>query len=344
MIPGMWSIILFLSAALVIGVIGPRLAALAETLAIRTGLGQAMSGAILLGAATSISGITTSVSAAIDGHAELSMANAIGGIAAQTVFLAIADITYTKANLEHAAASPTNILQGALLIGLVSFILLAMVGPDWTILWVHPATLLLFAGYVFGMRIAYRSHREPMWRPMRTRFTQREDAEEGADDDRRSTARLFVAFFICAGVLAVAGWLLARTGFNIAAMTGLGQTVVGGLFTALATSLPELVTTLAAVRRGAIALAVGDIIGGNAFDTLFAAVSDLFYLEGSIYHDVSTREMFLGGLAILLNAVLIMGLVRREKMGIAKIGFESFFILVMYAAGFLTVALTGAGR
>jgi Ca2+/Na+ antiporter len=43
------------------------------------------------------------------------------------------------------------------------------------------------------------------------------------------------------------------------------------------TSLPELVTTLAAVRRGALQLAVGGIIGGNTFDTLFLTISDVGY-------------------------------------------------------------------
>ena len=52
------------------------------------------------------------------------------------------------------------------------------------------------------------------------------------------------------------------------------------LMTAVATSLPELVTTLAAVRRGAAQLAVGGIIGGNAFDVLFLSASDVAYRDG----------------------------------------------------------------
>lgn len=38
-------------------------------------------------------------------------------------------------------------------------------------------------------------------------------------------------------------------------------------------------------------------------------------------------------LAILMSAVLIMGLIRREKLGPARIGFESSAILVLYGAG-----------
>ena len=57
----------------------------------------------------------------------------------------------------------------------------------------------------------------------------------------------------------------------IAEKTGISQTVVGGYFTAVATSIPELVTTIAAVRRGALTLAVGGIVGGNMFDMVFIA-------------------------------------------------------------------------
>jgi cation:H+ antiporter len=55
--------------------------------------------------------------------------------------------------------------------------------------------------------------------------------------------------------------------------------VVGGLFTAVSTSLPELVTSVAAVQQGALTLAVGGIIGGNSFDVMFVAFADIAYRE-----------------------------------------------------------------
>lgn len=83
------SIVLFVGAAVAIGLIGTRLTGVADTLADRTGLGEALVGAVLLGASTSLSGIVTSVTAAYVGSAELAISNAVGGIAAQTVFLAV---------------------------------------------------------------------------------------------------------------------------------------------------------------------------------------------------------------------------------------------------------------
>ena len=67
-----------------------------------------------LGSSTSLSGIVTTINAASQSYVELAISNAVGGIAAQTAFLAIANIFYRKANLEHAAASIANIIQGTL--------------------------------------------------------------------------------------------------------------------------------------------------------------------------------------------------------------------------------------
>ena len=54
----------------------------------RTGLGEAVVGGVLLGAATSFSGTIVSLTAALDGRASLAFSNGIGGIAAQTAFKA----------------------------------------------------------------------------------------------------------------------------------------------------------------------------------------------------------------------------------------------------------------
>jgi cation:H+ antiporter len=90
------------------------------------------------------------------------------------------------------------------------------------------------------------------------------------------------------------------------------------------------VTALAAVRRGALNLAVGDVIGGNSFEVLFLAAADPFYRAGSIYHQFATENVFTAVLAILMTGVLLLGMLRRERHGIAGIGFESALVLALY--------------
>ncbi|MEC4717690.1 hypothetical protein RY831_00845 [Noviherbaspirillum sp. CPCC 100848] len=102
------------------------------------------------------------------------------------------------------------------------------------------------------------------------------------------------------------------------------------------TSLPELVTTIAAVHRGALILAVSDIVGGNFFDALFVAAADRVFLGGSVYHaaGIGASEEFLTILAILLNLVLLPGLLFRQRSGPGNIGLESLLMLVIYVSGF----------
>lgn len=88
---------------------------------------------------------------------------------------------------------------------------------------------------------------------------------------------------------------------------------------------------LTAVRRGALTLAVSDILGGNTFDVLFLSVSDAFYLEGSIFDALGQHDLLWAAVAMLMAAVLQMGLLRRERHGIGNIGFESVTVLLLYA-------------
>ena len=323
---------LFLLAAGVIAIAGTKLARVADRLADATRLGEAIVGAILLGGSTSLSGIVTSVVAASSGHPNLAVSNALGGIAAQTAFLGIADIAYRKANLEYAAASLATIVQGTILIALLAIPLMAMAAPPVAAFNVHPASVLIPLAYVFGLRISSEVREFPMWKPELT--PEKADEEESDRAEQENVFKLGLYFGALAVIIAAAGYLVAQSGIKISVQTGLSESVVGGLFTALSNSLPELVTSVAAVRQGALTLAVSGVIGGNTFDVLLIAVSDLAYRQGSIYQAITQQQIFVVALTILMTGIILLGLLRREKYGIGKIGFESFLVLVLYLGGF----------
>lgn len=326
-----YSVVLFALCALVIAVTGTRISAIVDALADRTGLGEAVAGAICLGAATSLSGAVLSVTAAANGQAELAISNAIGGIAVQTAFLAVADITYRRANLEHAAASIANLAQCGLLLGMLSILLVGRYAPAFTLWSVHPVTPLLILAYGAGVVLIRSIEALPMWTPAMTRETRRDTPD--SDSEEPSLLSLWWQFAMLAGTLATMGWVAEGAASNIASATGLNQTVVGVLLTAVATSLPELVTTIAAVQRGALQLAVGGIIGGNAYDCLFVAASDVAYRDGSIYHAIPDRSLLWIALSMTMATVLLLGLIRRQREGLGGIGFESVMVLLLYIAG-----------
>lgn len=329
----------FLAATGVITIAGIMLSQVADRLADRTGLGEAMMGALLLGGSTSLSGVVVSISAAWQGEAQLAISNAVGGIAAQTAFLAVADMVYRQANLEHAAASLVNILFGTLVIALLGGLLVATASPDWTLFGIHPVTPILFVSYLGGLQLAKNSRNVPMWEPRQTSETREDKADEPPPGERLSV--LWIRFCILAVVLALSGWVVAQTGMGIARQTGLSGSLVGYLFTAVATSTPELATTIAAVRNRALTLAIGGILGGNAFDVMFAVSADVAYREGSVYHEMASGEVFMTSLVIVMTAVLVLGMLSRQKDGIGRIGFESALILALYIASVAIMALSG---
>ncbi|WP_345942028.1 hypothetical protein [Cereibacter changlensis] len=148
--------------ALVVLLSGLRLTAIADRLADRTGLGEAIVGGVLLGAATSLSGTIVSITAALDGRASLAFSNSVGGIAAQTVFLAVADMFYRRTNLEHAAADLGNVFQGLILIVLLGLPFAALTTPEVTLWAVHPVSFAIPLVYVLGLVANRQIQQAPM--------------------------------------------------------------------------------------------------------------------------------------------------------------------------------------
>jgi cation:H+ antiporter len=190
----------------------------------------------------------------------------------------------------------------------------------------------MFLAYAWGVRFCHAEKEDPMWRPRLTRETV-QDLPDESSKDRKTKGLLWVQFFILVILLAFSGYLLEKSGVALAKAWGIRTVILGTFLTAVITSLPELVITFAAVKRGALTLAVGGIVGGNSFDVLFLGFSDLAYREGSIYHTLSSDQLSYLGLTILMNAVLLMGLIRREKSGPANIGTESLLIGILYIFG-----------
>lgn len=330
-------IAVLLAAAGTIVLVAPRMVQTADRLADVTGLGEALVGAVFVGIATSLPDAVATLTPALAGLPDLAVGNALGGVLGQTAFLAVADIAYRRANLEHAAASLANLMQGTLLVTLLAVVLVALHTPDVAVLGVHPATILLPIVYGYGLRVVNEAEDAPMWRPTQTDET-REDVPDDEEYDG-GVARLWGRFAVFGLVLATAGFFLGRSGEALVAVAGLGESFVGVFITGVGSSLAELVVSISAVRAGALTLAVGNVIGGNTFDTMLLGLADIGYREGSVYAVVSGEQSAIVGAGIFMTAVLLLGLLRRERHGLGNIGIESSVVLVAYL-GVLALLVT----
>lgn len=332
------AVLVFLAGGLVTVCGSVRLAALGDVLSNRTGWGEAMFGAVFFGLFTSLSGIVMTAVSAAGGYGELAYSNAVGGVAAQTVAIALADLSYRRSNLEHAAASLPTVLFGCLLIALLSVTLMGSFVPATTLGPVHPATLAIVVVYGIGIHLVRRSAEQPMWRAVRTVQTRDDTPDPNAAPARRMRG-LWAEFAAIGVVVGLGGAVVAWAAQRIMTETGLSEGFVGAVLMGAINALPETVTAIAAVRRGALTLAVAAVLGGNALDVLNVAVGDAFYASGSIYHAASADSLFLTGASILMTVIVTGGLLVRQHHGPAKIGFEGIGLGVVYGVTVLVLAL-----
>jgi cation:H+ antiporter len=307
-----------------VAVLAAAAAAVAFAGTLLAGVVDVFAGARFVGGATSLPGIIASVSTAAQRHPGLAIGNALDGLTMQTIFLAVADLFCRRAKLEHAAASTVGLAQGTLLVALLALSMLAANGPEVTLLGFHPVTPLLFSACGAGRWLLTAIREYPMWSPVMTPATQAEEVggDNGVGNERTEkgedlavgpyrdnpTGRLCLLFALYAGITGAAGYAVGEASIALVGKTGLSETVVGTVFIAATNSLPELVTAVAAVCAGAVSLAVGDVISGNAFEVLFLAAADVAYRDGSLYHCFEASNAFTAAMAILMTGVLLLGM------------------------------------
>jgi cation:H+ antiporter len=145
------------------------------------------------------------------------------------------------------------------------------------------------------------------------------------------TRRALLRFAVAAAVVLVAAPGLAWSAQGIATVTGLGDTFVGTWLVGLATSLPELVASLAAVRLGAFDLAVGNLFGSNAINMALLLPLDLAQ-PGSLFAALDPAHAISALFAIVLMSLGLAAVVYRAERRFAMLEPDSLLILVAYGA------------
>ncbi|MFB6398099.1 sodium:calcium antiporter [Polymorphospora lycopeni] len=334
-----WTIGVFVVAGAVTVAGSVRLALLGDTLADRTGWGEALFGVVFFGIVTGLSGIVMSVVAATSGEPDLAYSNAVGGIAAQTTAVAVADAFHRRANLEHAAASLANLLSGCLLMAMLALALLASYVPQASVAGIHPMSAVLVAAYVGGLILIRQAGVQPMWQATVTTET-RPDVPRSHDAlNRRPAARLWTQFTVVGLLVAAGGWLVTLAAESLVEITGLSAGFVGGVLMGIVNALPETVTAITAVRNGAVTLAIAAVLGGNILDVLTLVAGDLAYQQGSLYHTAGSEELLATTTSLFMTATLLGGLLIRQTCGWGRLGFEGILLLASYAAMTIILAL-----
>lgn len=137
-----------------------------------------------------------------------------------------------------------------------------------------------------------------------------------------------VRFAVAALVILGAAPLMTLNGARISELTGIAQTAIGVLLLAVTTSLPELTTSLAAVKIRAYDLAVGNLFGSNAANMSIVFFADLAYRDGPILSAVSPAQSVAALGAILLTALALAALVAGTETRIRRLEPDATVLLL----------------
>jgi cation:H+ antiporter len=136
------------------------------------------------------------------------------------------------------------------------------------------------------------------------------------------------AFLIAAAALLIAGPRLAAVAADLAERSGLGGTFVGTTLVAVTTSLPELVASLAAVRLGAVDLAIGNVFGSNAFNMIMFVPLDAAY-PGSLFAAVSPTHAVTAFAVIVATAITVLGQLYHAERRLALIEPDALLVILV---------------
>jgi cation:H+ antiporter len=332
----MTHVLVFLASGAAIVFAGSALARFADVIAERTRLGRVWIGSVLLAGATSLPELATDLVAVRLGAVDLAMGDLFGSSLANMLILANLDLfaarrrLLQRAALDHALAASLAITLNALAAALV------VVRPEVSFLSVGPGSVLLFVLYIAGTRAVFRHSMRDGVRA--------EVAPVGPDTKQTPSFRQALRGFALAALLVLAvAPAFAWSARGVAELSGLGDTFFGTTLVGLATSLPELAASLAAVRMGAFDLAVGNLFGSNAINMALMLPLDLAQ-PGNLFGAVEQGHALSGLFAVVLMSLGLAAIVYRAKHRYAMIEPDSLLMIAAYGCAIWLLYLTSVGR
>lgn len=346
-LPLLANLALFLFAAVVVWRAGTRLAQNADAISTKTGIGQAVIGILLLGGVTSLPELAVAMTATLTGAVALSVNDVLGSASVNVLILAVADAAYGRKALTSSPGSPQVLLQAGLGIILLSCVVGASISTDIVVLGAGIWSWFMLAVYIGAIWLIAKSQGLKSWVPDQglgrrsgqVSSTGEDGQKKGSDagknggGDDRSMSRIIAGTSVAALFILAAGFVLARTADALAHQTGMGTSFTGVVLLAMATSLPEVSTVLAAVRLGRNEMAMADVFGTNLFNVTIIALVDFVHPGGPVLQETGQFAAFGAVIAIILTAVFLVGLVERRDRTWLRLGLDSMAAICIYAAG-----------
>lgn len=316
--------LVFAGATVAILWAGNLLVVQAERIARATGLSQGWIGFILVAFVTSLPELVATMTGGSIDAPGIAVGNALGSNAFNLGILGLMGILAGKSlfkeiSLSHGLSGTMAILLTAVALGGIAL------GGGPAVGRVSLVSLLILALYLGGVWIQSRAERV-------------EKPEE-----RSHLGRAPLLAGVAAVVIVVAGVALTSSAKAIAEATGIVHSLIGSILVAMATSLPELASSLAALRLRAYDLLAGDIFGSNMFNIVTLFFADLTFgrpILGGLRED-AWPLVLVGALGIGLTGLAMLALQVRAEGRLGRFDIASTSIFAAYLGGMALMAGLG---
>lgn len=261
-----------------------------------TNLSGAFLGGVLLSAVTSLPELFTSLSATVFlDKPELCIGNILGSDLFNIAMLSVV-MLFCIRGVGRMKLSRGNIAVAAYLVAVYGIMLLDYKGVLDVEIWTVNIITFLFIG-IYALAVRHLSGDEAV------------PTDDGSETPVALSLNAIVIRFIIASISIIAlSIVLTYITDDIAAEYSLGEGLAGALFLGVATSLPEVSSTIALFRMKNYDIAVGNIVGSNLFNFLILCIADLVAFRRSIYvyDDVKIVGLLLfGAVATLLTVPML---------------------------------------
>lgn len=318
-----------------IGFAGPILTQYGDIIARLTGLSRSWIGLVLLATATSLPELFTGMSSVtVAGAPNIAVGDALGSCVFNLMMLVLLD-ELSRGEPMYRRIDQGHILTagfGVVLIGSVgALLMLSQNGLQVTVLHISIYTPLIVVLYLVAMRAAFVYERRTQAPPQIIK------------PERDITLRTaLMRYAMAAAVVVAAGTWLPFIGNEIAAVMGWRESFVGTLFIAFATSVPELVVSVSALRLDAVDMAIGNLLGSNLFDMLILALDDIAYVKGPLLGSVSPAHAITAFAAVIMSGIFVVAMLYKPGTRIrGTIGWVSIGLLVVYLFSAYAIYLHG---
>jgi cation:H+ antiporter len=338
-----------LLAGLVVIATAIVLTRLADRFADERGLGKAFVGMLLLATVTSLPEVVTGATAGAIGSVDMAFGAVFGSCSFNIVIIVIMNLVFAGGGSVLRAARPAQLLSSSFGIVMITLSLLAITSVQKfagrPVVQQGIESLACVAIVITYMSCMHLIHK----------FERREIATQEKLPLLTPTSWMIPKLIGVSLITIAAAWWLTQTGDVLAEhpieLLGgrvLGKTVVGLSFLAAATSLPEIATSITAVRINNLDMALGNVFGSNMFNILVLPVVKLSTLATGdslmmVGANFSANVNILAGLVpVLLTAVAVAGIAYRTQRRVLRLGFDSVVLMVIYVLGMIAILSTGS--